>query len=341
MTAAEQTTGSYYTPLAEVCRGDTVESIHYGAVAVMDHAGRLLHWAGDPDVTMFSRSTLKPFQALPLMAHPNFDSLGFDYGDIAMTCASHSGESFHVERVRSLLERNDLTEDDLACGTHAPFYHEALGSQPQPGERFSPLQHNCSGKHAGMLILAQLLEAPLADYLDHEHAVQIAIMSAVAHCTGVMAGELIRATDGCSAPNYAMPLSRLARAYAWLARPPEGDPFAEAANLIRTGMLAHPELVAGTRRLDTRLMNTLPHVLSKSGAEAVHCLALPDKGLGIAIKIADGNSRALGCIVIAILQQLNILDSTQGLEDLAEIPLHNARDYRVGSIRPVIRLEQA
>ena len=331
-----------YARLAEVCRGGIVESVHFGAVAVTDNSGRLRYSAGDAGLNIFSRSTLKPFQALPLIAHPQFEELGMSSSDIAITCASHSGEAFHIEQVHSLLERCGCSESDLGCGTHAPFYHEALGSYPAPDAEFLVLQHNCSGKHAGMLALAKLLQAPPGDYLEPDHAVQIAIMSAVAHCTDVAAGELGKGTDGCSAPNYAMPLARLARAYAWLAQPPAGDPFSAAADRIRTAMLAHPELVAGTQRLDTRLMNALPGVcLSKSGAEAVHCLALPEEGLGVAIKVADGSARALGCIAIAVLGQLGVLQDPAGLEDLAEIPLHNARGREVGMIRPALNLEQA
>lgn len=331
-----------YTRLAEVCRGGIVESVHFGTVAVTDNAGRLHYSAGDTDLNIFSRSTLKPFQALPLIAHPQFNELELDSSDIAITCASHSGEAFHVEQVRSLLERCGYTENDLACGTHAPFFHEAMGTYPAPDAVFSPLQHNCSGKHAGMLALAKLLQAPAEGYLEPDHAVQIAIMSAVAHCTEVAAGELGKGTDGCSAPNYAMPVARLARAYAWLAQPPAGDPFTDAADRIRAAMLAHPELVAGTQRLDTRLMNALPGIcLSKSGAEAVHCLALPETGLGVAIKVTDGSPRALGCIVVSVLEQLGILEEVTGLEELAETSLLNARGRQVGVIRPALTLEQA
>jgi len=328
-----------HVPLAEVCRGDRVESVHYGAITVTGASGQLLYSAGDPEAMVFSRSTLKPFQALPLVAHPNFDQLGFDDADVALTCASHSGESFHVDRVRSLLERCGCSDKDLACGTHAPLYHETLGSRPDPDEVFSPLQHNCSGKHAGMLTLAGLLQAPKAGYLEPDHAVQIAVLSAVAHCTGVRAGELGKGTDGCSAPNYAMPLARLARAYAWLAQPPASDPFVKAADRIRNAMLAHPDLIAGTQRLDTRLMMALPgSCLSKSGAEAVHCLALPESSLGVAIKVADGGGRALGCIVATVLQQLGS-SNADALAEFAEISLHNARGRRVGVIRPVVDLE--
>ena len=335
--STQTTTHDGYTRLAEVCRGDIVESVHFGAVAVTDNAGKLQYKAGDPDLNIFTRSTLKPFQALPLIAHPQFDELGFDSSDIAITCASHSGEDFHVEQVHSLLERCGFTEMDLDCGTHIPFYHEALGTWPAPDTEFLALQHNCSGKHAGMLALARLLQAPTEDYLTPDHAVQIAIMSAVAHCSGVAAGDLGQGTDGCSAPNYSMPLARLARAYAWLAQPPDGDPFADAADSIRSAMLAHPELVAGTQRLDTRLMNAMPGIcLSKSGAEAVHCLALPDEGLGVAIKVADGNPRALSCIVIAVLEQLGLLQDSTELEDMAKIPLHNARGHQVGFIRAAL-----
>jgi len=328
--------------LAEVCRGDSVESVHYGAVAVADNNGRLQYHAGDPEPAIFSRSTLKPFQALPLIAHPQFDSLDFDSADIAMTCASHSGETFHVDRVRSLLERCGYSQADLACGTHAPFYHEALGTRPSADAVFSPLQHNCSGKHAGMLALAGLLQAPAAGYLEPDHAVQIAILSAVAHCTGVSAGHLARGTDGCSAPSYAMSLERLARAYAWLARPPAGDPFSTAADRIHAAMLAQPDLVAGSQRLDTQLIKALPGIcLSKSGAEAVHCLALPEAGLGVAIKVADGSPRALGPIVVAVLEQLGIVQNREGFENLAEIPLRNVRGRRVGLIRAALTLEQS
>lgn len=329
-----------YSLLAEVCRDETVESLHRGAIAVADNKGQLHAYVGDPAVRIFSRSTLKPFQGLALTTHPQFDMLGFDDADIAVICASHSGESAHVDRIRSLLQRIGCTESDLACGVHVPLYYEALDRYPPPDLRFSALEHNCSGKHTGMLALARLLNAPLDDYLDPAHPVQASIVSAVAHCSGIEAGELVRGTDGCSAPNYAMPLNRLARAYAWLAQAPAGDPLAGAGHRIRAAMLAYPDLVAGRKRLDTRLMKALPELcLSKSGAEAVHCLALPDLGLGVAIKVADGGPRALGCIVVAVLQQLGVMQSLAGLADLVEIPLRNARHRQVGVIRPAFTLE--
>jgi L-asparaginase II len=205
-----------HVPLAEVIRGGVVESVHYGAVAVVDRNGRLLHAAGDPHVLTFTRSALKPLQALPFVAGGGLDRFGFSKAQTALLCASHSGEPRHVEAVADMLARAGLEGTHLQCGTHAPGFYEARGEIPPPPP-YSPLQHNCSGKHSGMLAYCVQCGHAIDDYLACDHPLQVAIRRAVATFTGVAEERLVAGTDGCSAPNYAVPLSGLARAFARLA----------------------------------------------------------------------------------------------------------------------------
>ncbi|HEY3533365.1 MAG TPA: asparaginase, partial [Casimicrobiaceae bacterium] len=197
-----------HVPLAEVVRGSAVESVHYGAVAVVDRDGNVLRHAGDPHALAFTRSSLKPLQALPFVAGGGVERFGFSQAQLALMCASHSGEPRHVEAVADMLKRCGCSADDLQCGTHAPGFYDARGELPPPPP-YSPLQHNCSGKHAGMLAYCVHHKQPTADYLAFDHPLQRAIRTSVSTFTGVAAERLVVGIDGCSAPNYAVPLAAL------------------------------------------------------------------------------------------------------------------------------------
>ena len=190
-----------HVPLAVATRGDAIDAVHYGSVAVVDCRGTLLYGAGDPHYLTTTRSALKPLQAMPFVAAGGVERFGYTAAQVALLCASHSGEPRHVDAVAGMLANSGSTADDLQCGTHAPGYYDVRGEAPPPPP-WSPLAHNCSGKHSGMLAYCVLCGAPKASYLAFDHPLQQAIRRSVAHFTGVPEAQLVAGIDGCSAPNY-------------------------------------------------------------------------------------------------------------------------------------------
>ena len=298
-----------HVPLTTVNRGGAVESVHAGSVAVVDRHGRLLYSAGDPETLTFTRSALKPLQALPFVAGGGIERFGFSTPQVALLCASHSGEPRHVDAVADMLAKCGATPADLQCGTHAPGFYDARGEVP-PQPPYSPLAHNCSGKHSGMLAYCAQCELSKADYLDPGHALQQAIRRAVATFTGMDEAAMIAGIDGCSAPNYAVPLARLAMAYARLGATEPDPAYGRAPRTLADAMIAHPEMVSGERRSDLALMRAgRGDWVAKIGAEGVQALGVRSQGLGIAVKVADGQKRGLYPAVIAVLSQIGLLDA--------------------------------
>jgi L-asparaginase II len=201
-----------------VSRGDATESVHYGSVAVVDAHGKLIFSAGDPEFMTTTRSALKPLQALPFVTGGGVEHFGFSIEQVALLCASHSGEPRHVEAVADMLKRIGCVPEQLLCGVHPPLYYAAREEPPPAGAKFSTLHHNCSGKHSGMLAYCRQASLPVEAYVASDHPLQQAIRSAVEHLTGVAERDMIGVVDGCSAPNYAVPLS------GWLT--PPGSPSA-------------------------------------------------------------------------------------------------------------------
>ena len=269
----------HHVPLAVLTRGGITESVHYGTVAVTDAAGNLLHSAGDPHAPMFTRSSLKPFQAMPVLASGADRAHGFSGPELALMCASHSGEPRHVDVVTGMLRRIGCGEADLQCGKHVPYFYQYLDRTPEPGAAFSALHHNCSGKHSGMLAYCRHCGHDTGHYLDPQHPVQQAIRRSVAHFTGTPERELIMGIDGCSAPNYALPLSGLARAFAKLGAAGDDVEYGNAPARLFAAMSAHPELVSGERRNDLALMQAgNGDWATKVGAEGVQGIAVRSRG---------------------------------------------------------------
>ncbi|MGE5089927.1 MAG: asparaginase [Candidatus Levyibacteriota bacterium] len=332
---------SPHVPLAEVTRGGIVESLHSGSVAVVDRDGRVLHAAGDPRHLTFTRSALKPLQALPFVAAGGVQRFGLSQPQMALLCASHSGEPRHAEAAADILARAGCTPADLQCGTHAPRFYDTRGEVPPPPP-YSPLQHNCSGKHSGMLAYCALCQWPKASYLEFEHPVQQAIRRSVAAFTGVPVESLVAGVDGCSAPNYAVPLSALARAFARLATAGVDPDYGDAPRLLADAMVANPAMVSGEGRSDLALMQAgRGDWVAKIGAEGVQAIGIRSRGIGIAIKVADGQSRGLLPSVVAVLDQLDLLDdaSRAALAAWARRPIRNYRGTLTGEIRPAVRLD--
>lgn len=342
-----------YHPLLRRTRGGSLESLHYGAIAVVDRQGAVRAWCGDPQASPFLRSSAKPFQVLPLLEAGGQSVFNLSLRDIALMCASHTGTDAHVEALRELQAKVGVQETDLRCGTHPP-YDEATGrALLARGEEPTPIRHNCSGKHTGMLALARLRGWSTEDYLDPDHPVQLAIRRRFASMCGLKPVRVLMGTDGCSAPNFAVPLVDAASAYARLADPRDlPAPLADACRTVTRAMTAHPEMVAGPGRFDTRLMDLAGDcVFTKGGAEGYQAVGLfpgkraPDApALGIALKIADGDpkSRARPPVVLETLRQLGALPD-ETLEALAEfgpsLPVLNAREREVGRAEPIFRLE--
>ena len=334
--------------LVEVTRGSLVESRHRGWVEVVDSAGRSLASVGDGETRTFFRSAAKPFQAIPLITSGAASHFGLTPQELSVIAGSHSGEEIHLEAVASILARGGLTVDQLQCGTHSPFDHRAAKALRAAGHQPSILHNNCSGKHAGMLLLARHGGHPLESYLTPEHPIQQQILEVVAGFTGTPAEEVVIAVDGCSAPVFGVSLRGMAHSYARLVDPPVGSEYGEAAGEVVAAMTGYPEMVGGTAgRLDTDLMKALPgRIVAKVGAEGVQLLGLlPDsrqsRGIGIAIKIEDGDiRRARDPVVIEVLRQLGVIGENElaQLAGYARATIHNHRRLAVGEVRTVFSL---
>lgn len=320
--------------LVEVWRGSVVESVHAGVV-VVSHPDGAVRSIGDRRLVTFPRSSVKPFQALALVAHGGIERFGLTDEELAVICASHAGEERHLALVAGILEKVGASPEALQCGTAQPG---RLPGQPPPaGEPPSALAHNCSGKHAGMLALARLLDAPLEGYVRPDHPAQQTIRQTI---EALLGREAIRAvaTDGCNAPALAMPVEAMARAFGLLGRP--AGPFAAALAPIGAAMRRHPELVSGSRGfLDTTLMTAVPGLVAKRGAEGFFALGLAD-GTSLALKVRDGDvgGRAVGPATIGALLALGVLDERALPPSLASFgPRHVLYDRAgapVGAIRP-------
>jgi L-asparaginase II len=326
-------------PLIEQSRGGTLECLHFGAVAVCDTQGKVLAHAGDPHWVTFTRSTLKPLQALPFMRGGGPRHFGFTRENLALMCASHGGEPMHVAQVDAMLDKAGLTYKTLQCGCHVPLYVDQ-GVGPRP-DSFDERHHNCSGKHTGFLAYCVQHGQPVANYLAPGHPLQQAVRRDVAAAVGLEPEQLRLGIDGCSAPNYAMPLSALASGFARLASGAADPQFGEAFATLSEAMTAHPELVSGTGRNDQAFMKAgRGDWVTKVGADGVQAFASKSRGQGFAVKIADGNKTALFAATVAVLDQLGWLDARQRdeLRPWRAEAIANWRGTHVGDRKPVFRL---
>jgi L-asparaginase II len=319
--------------LVEVTRGPLVESIHRGAVAVSDARGRLRLSIGDVDRPIFPRSALKPIQAVPLLESGAADAFGLSDEELALACASHSGEPQHTTRIAAWQERIGCSVADLAGGPHRPMHEPTAIAMIKNGEKWTPLHNNCSGKHTGFMTVARGMGAKVAGYQDLEHPVQRAVEQTLKEMAGLK-GPLPHGIDGCTVPNFALPLAALARAVAAFA-----DPAAlpsDRANVcarILSAMTANPALIAGTGRPCTLLMRQSADIAVKTGAEGVYVAILPALGLGVALKIDDGAGRASETALASVLIALGALPDEGAAAALAHAAVLNTRGVKVGERR--------
>lgn len=319
--------------LVEVTRGPLVESIHRGSIAIADTAGTLIFALGDVDTPVYPRSSLKPIQTLPLVESGAAEAFGLSEEEIALACASHSGEPMHTQRVASWLSHIGCAESDLACGPHPPRYEPVWEDMVKRGEHPSRLHNNCSGKHAGFLTLAKHWDIATNGYERVDHPVQQEVMATLSRLSGV--NNLPYGIDGCAAPNFALPLFGFARALAKLADPSSLDPIrADAAHRVVHAMVNFPELVSGTGRACAILMRaSAGRAAVKTGAEGFYAGIIPERGLGIAIKIDDGATRAAETTIAFILDRMGLLSDNKQARAVLEAPVLNTRNETVGTRR--------
>ncbi len=327
-------------PLIEAYRGGTLENQHFGALAVVDTQGKVLAHAGNPQWVSFTRSTLKALQALPFVQAGGPRRLGFTRENVAMMCASHSGEPMHVAQVQDMLDKSGLTYKRLQCGCHVPYFVEA-GVAPMPAT-YDERHHNCSGKHAGFLACCVQQGWPVDTYLAPGHPLQQAIRRDVARAVGLAPEQLQAGIDGCSAPNYAMPLAHLARGYARLASGAADPEFGECFAQLGDAMTAHPDLVSGTGRADQAFMRAgRGDWVAKAGADGVQAFASRRRGQAFAVKISDGSKVAVLAATVAVLDQLGWLDARQReeLRPWRAEAIPNIRGTQVGERKPAFTLQ--
>lgn len=295
----EQSAGAAALAVENV-RSGLVESVHRVMATVTDAAGRMVASAGGQERSVWWRSAAKPFQAMPLLEDGAADALGLTDEELALACASHSSEPRHREVAARMLARIGLDESALACGPHPPLGAAVHDAALREGLSLTPVWSNCSGKHAGMLALAHHHGWPAEGYERAGHPVQERVARSVREWSGAKPEEIRLGVDGCTAVCFALPLARMATAYARLAA---GESPAGAR--MRDAMLAHPALVAGAGRFCTDLMEAWPgEVIAKVGAEGVYSAALVRMKLGIALKVESGDARAASVALAAVIQQV-------------------------------------
>ena len=348
-------------PLFEVTRGNIVESVHYGSIAVADSNGKLISSYGDPRTVAFLRSSAKPFQALPFVESGGVEYFGFTPRELSISCASHEGSDLHVQTVEGIQKKVGVEESYLQCGVHMPGDVDAFKSLIVNNKQPTPNQNNCSGKHSAMLAHAKMRGLSLENYLDVNHPIQKEILASFAEMCRLPAKEIELGTDGCSAPNFAVPLYHAALAMARLCDPRElSEVRASACRKITSAMTTHPEMVSAYGEFDEQLMRAGEgKIVCKRGAEGYQIMGLlpgvlsPDApGIGIALKISDGDAsrmsldlahshRVRPAVALEILHQLGALSSKQeqALASFGRVkPVKNHRGIITGQSRPVFEL---
>ena len=339
------------TALVEVTRGEIVESIHFGGFCVIDSHGRMLACEGDPELLSFPRSSLKPFQALPFIERKGADAFDFTQQEIAIMCASHAGTNLHTSVLERMHQKIGIKEGDLACGVHWPGDAATRDAMKRAGEEPTPFRHNCSGKHTGMLAHACLRGFDKKEYLDPQHPVQVSIRETLAEMVEMAPDEMPIGTDGCSAPVYGIPLKNMAKAVAVMADPFDIEPHrAKACRRITGAMMAHPLMIAGPGKFDTSLMTVAEgKIFSKGGAEGYQIIGVmpstlydDSPGLGIAIKISDGDAkgRARTLVSLTLLKALGVIDEAdlEKLDGFGNFVVKNWRNITIGEVRPTFSL---
>lgn len=315
--------------LVHVYRGERIESIHRGDVAIVDSGGKLIAHYGDPQKRTFWRSAAKPFQVLPFVESAGIERFGIDGEELALMCASHGGEPKHVAKVRGLLDKIGLDEAALDCGASRPMFEGAYRQLLRSGEPFLAVHNPCSGKHSAMLAYLQLVGWDRENYIQPDHPLQKLILETIAQVSGMDQKEIDVAVDGCGVPVFGLPIMNMARAYSELARPSSRPALSQIAD----AMTRHPYYVSGTHRLDMILMEeTQGRLVAKLGAESVYCVGLVNDGKALTLKIEDGGYRALNPLVPVLLERYGFItaDERKAIEARLRLSITNHRKETIG-----------
>jgi L-asparaginase II len=349
------------SPILERIRGESVEAVHYGSIAVVNSNGKLIANYGDPHMVAFLRSSGKPFQALPFVEHGGVEHYGYTARELSLSCASHDGARIHLEAVKMLQEKVGIAEENLQCGGHLPSDAEMLREFITQGIRPTHNVNNCSGKHTTMLAFAKMRGLPIENYLDLNHPIQQEILSTLAEMCSMQTSQIELGVDGCSAPNFAMPLYNAALGMAHLCDPRElSEARASACSKITSAMMTHPEMVSNRGEFDCELMKVGEgRIVTKRGAEGFQIVGLmpgalekDSPGVGIAFKILDGDSSSMNLslestakvrpsVTLEILKQLKALNEKQliALSRFGpEKPIKNYAGLLTGRSTPVFKL---
>lgn len=332
--------------LALVTRDQYVESIHYGYICIVDSSGRVLYNLGDYNTKIFFRSSAKPVQVIPLIQSGAAEALNFSNKEIAIACASHSGQKIHQETVKEILKRLKLDEVNLHCGIMTPYSEEENKRLLSKGDSPSVFHCSCSGKHSAMLALAKFRGYNVDNYERITNPIQQEILKTVAEFTDENPDSIPIGTDGCGAPIYLLPIHKIALSYARLVMYSQNikSPYNYSCKAVFDSMTQYPEMVAGDYEFCTELMKeTGGKLIGKVGCEAVYCLGIKEGNLGVCIKIIDGNERAVYPVVMQVLRELGIFSDTEfnSLKHWYRQPLKNNLGEIIGEILPAFRLKDS
>ncbi len=329
--------------IADVYRSNLVESRHRGDVAVVDPDGKLKYFSGNPDNQTYLRSAAKPFQILPVINSGAADFFNFTKQEIAVMSASHNGEEKHIKTIREILEKIEVSEEKLNCGIHDPYFKKAAHKLYLDGNKPTDIHNNCSGKHAALLALCKFKDWDLDNYLAKEHPVQQLMLTTISEVSDIKRTDIYLGEDGCGVVVFGLPVKKMAYAFARFANPDYlPNKYKEAAQRITKSINDHPDMIAGTKRFNTDLIEVVGDKLTgKIGAEGVFCFGLYN-GPGVSVKVEDGNSRALPPVVIDILKTLDYLteEELSQLQRYVRPVVKNHHDHEVGYIKSILNLKK-
>lgn len=325
-------------------RGELVDLVTTGSIAVVDSTGKLLYSAGDPYKVAYARSSAKLIQAMAPVSCGATDYFKFTEQEIAQICSSHSGEKTHVDTVRSILKKIGLDEGYLQCGPHYPFKEDVTKEMKLKGEKPLDVHNNCSGKHSGMLTTVKYLDEDLETYYKIDHPHQKRITNIIAEICDYDANKIIIGLDGCGVPVHALPLNKFAYGMARMCKPDTlPEKYEEAATKIINAVIKHPVNVSGSDRIDYKLMQKYPKKLVvKSGANGYFGGGIPGKGIGFAIKTNDGLSSMRNAVLVELLYQIGVIseEDLPYFEDEHEVKAYNHKKELVGLSKTNFKLKR-
>lgn len=328
--------------LVEVIRSGLVESTHRGDAVVVRSDGNIIYEIGEPDRMTYLRSAAKPLQAVSFLEAGIVEGYNIDLKEIAILLSSHSGEKQHIDVLEGLMAKLGANEEMLQCGIHDPINKDALSALIEARQKPTMLHCNCSGKHLGFMAAARVLGYPVENYYKPEHPVQKNAEKILLGFCGIEPEGIIRSIDGCGVPVFAAPLKSMALAYARLCDESfMGGKYKKSQNYIISSMTMYPGMVAGNGRLDTELMKRFgDRIICKIGAEGVYCVGIIGKAVGIALKIEDGNSRAIGPAILDMLLQMKVIraDEIGDLKEYWNPEVKNHKGEIVGEIKSVLKM---